>query len=374
MPDSKYRFIYNCDANNTFIYDEPPMKPADVNKYVDELIGWGLTTLLMSVHCGQDMNYDGVHGELVGSHASPEQEARILDPEVAKSGTTERAIQNYRALIADGYDPLGLTLDRAKEKGLETFITFRPNEVHCVEDPDSIVLSRFWKDHPQYHIGTPGDPLPPLYTEIMGTASPIVHTWIPGGLDFAEPEVREMTLAQIRELCERYDLDGLDMDFQRFPVYFRFGQEDAGIPIMTEFMRQVRATTNEVGEKRGRPMLLSVRTMSKMYQNNGIGIDPVAWAKEGLFDFVIVSHYLRNEYELPIAEHLAAYPDDMPFYASIEFERDTDRYREIARKLWSDGVDGLQMFNFPAAREGDTQPPFEVLPELADREKMLGGK
>jgi hypothetical protein len=39
--------------------------------------------------------------------------------------------------------------------------------------------------------------------------------------NFAVPEVRAQKLALIRELCENYDLDGLELDFLRFYSYFR---------------------------------------------------------------------------------------------------------------------------------------------------------
>ncbi len=119
--------------------------------------------------------------------------------------------------------------------------------------------------------------------------------------------------------------------------------------------------------------MLAVRTMARPAHNAGLGLDPASWAAEGLVDFVTVSHYLKNEFALPIAEFRAQFPADMPLYASIEYEPDPDTYRKIARQLWRDGVDGIMMFNFFAAREGTKEPPLEVLDEISDRERMLAG-
>src|SRR5690606_8653606 len=112
--------------------------------------------------------------------------------------------------------------------------------------------SRFWKDHPERHIGKPGDAMPEVYYEILGPDThPVVASWLPGGLNFAIPEVRAYTLAQLMECCERYNIDGLDIDFQRLPMYFKPGEEAQHMAAMTAWMAEVRAMTEAVGAQRG---------------------------------------------------------------------------------------------------------------------------
>ena len=280
-------------------------------------------------------------------------------------------IENVHHLMEHGHDPLALIMDMAKKRGLEFFVSFRLNEVHSVEKPDSPIVSDFWREHPEWHIGTPGDPLPDLYQEIMGPrVNPIVGSWLPGALNFAVPQVREQRLTELREVCERYPIDGLDLDFQRFPVYFPFGSEIENTGKMTSWVRQVRGMTREISDKRGREILLSARVMARPEQNIALGLDLERWVEEDLLDIVVVSHYLRNDFPLPVTEYRDMVPDDIPIYASIEFERDADVYREIARKLWADGVDGIMLFNFPAAREGGRKPPFQLLSELGNPDKI----
>jgi hypothetical protein len=370
MSSNQRRFIYNCDGDNLLIHDPYPIQPEQLVKYVDEVADTGVvTTFFMSCHIGMDMNYEGEHADLAGSHMTLERRKQVEESETF--GHEDLGVRNLLGLVEAGHDPLGIILDRSIERRMETFITFRLNEVHCVDEPDSWLLSRFWNDHPEWHVGTPGDPLPDLHTEILGPVHPMVAGWIPGGLDFSVQEVRDRKVSQIAELCDRYPIDGIDLDFQRFPIYFRFGEEEQNAHHMTDFMREVRSVTNAAGDKRGRPLQLCARIMAKPEHNTGLGLDPVAWASEGLLDFVTVSHYLRNEYDLPINEYRRLLPADLPLYASVEWEGESDRYREIARPLWRDGVDGLMMFNFFASRNETTEPPFFILPELADREKMM---
>src|SRR5262249_16302617 len=55
-PKRPRRLIYNSDADNLFIYTKPPMKPADVHTYVEEVAAAGVTTFFMCPNAGMVMN------------------------------------------------------------------------------------------------------------------------------------------------------------------------------------------------------------------------------------------------------------------------------------------------------------------------------
>jgi YVTN family beta-propeller protein len=110
--------------------------------------------------------------------------------------------------------------------------------------------------------------------------------------------------------------------------------------------------------------------MARPDQNQAIGLDPVAWAREGLLDFLIVSQYLRNDYPLPIEDYRALLPEGMPIYGSIEYATRKDAYRHVARQLWENGVDGIYLFNFFASRENSKEPLNDLLHELGDPDSI----
>ncbi|MDH5604469.1 MAG: DUF1080 domain-containing protein, partial [Cyclobacteriaceae bacterium] len=362
LPEN-YRLIYNSDANNMIIYDESPMTREELNKYIDEVAERGVTSFFMSPNFGMPVIYPTEVGDMIGEHVSPEL-AVTLTPET-RPKSTERGIMNIRALTRPGQDALSVVLDRAHELGMESFVTFRINEVHGVDKEDALILSRFWKEHPEWHIGKNGDPLDQVYLDILGPRThPIVAGWLPGGLNFAVPEVRAHKLAQLRELCERYDMEGLEIDFQRFPIFFKPGEEQKHLDTMTGWMREVRNMVSEVSRERNRTILLCARILARPEQNTAIGLDPVTWAKEGLLDFVTISHYLHNNFPLPVKEYRNLFPDNFPVYASIEVEKETDSYREIAGKLWEEGTNGIMLFNFFTRRESGIQPYFDIIPEI----------
>lgn len=367
------RFIYNSDGGNIFIDKKPPMSPADVYTYVDEVADSQVTTFFICPNYGMPLLYPSKVTEMIGSLMTDEQWEHVMQvgPEPERKGTQERGLANLRSLVDAGYDPIGLVVDRAREKKMEVFVTLRLNEIHDVQNPDSLIVSKFWKDHPEWHVGKIGDEILPKFKGIIGgrpdyKVHPIVASWFPGALNFAVPEVRAVRLAELRECCERFNIDGIDLDYQRFPIYFPQDEGPEHIATMTGWMREVREMTREVGKKRGRPLKVSARILAKPEQNVAIGLDPVTWAKEGLVDFLVVSHYLRNDFALPIGEFRKLMPASMPLYGSIEVEPKQDNFRNIARKLWEDGADGILLFNFFTGRESNKPPPFELLNELGD--------
>lgn len=373
QPQRPHRFIYNSDGGNIFIDKPPPMQPEDVYAYVDEVADSQITTYFICPNFGMLLLYPSEVTEMIGKQLSEEKLKEMYDEgaQPEKKGTTARGITNLHALVEAGHDPVGLVVDRACERGLETFITWRLNEIHDVQNPDSLIVTKFWREHPEWRVGKHGDEILPLFKDIIGGSPehrvhPIVASWFPGAMNFAVPEVRELRLAELRECCERYPIDGLDLDFQRFPIYFPQDEGAKHVATMTEWVRSVREMTREVGEKRGRPLKLSARILAKPEQNLGIGLDPISWAKEGLVDFLVASHYLRNDFALPIGAFRERLPATMPLYASIEVEPTTDAYRDIARQLYADGADGLLLFNFFTTRENKGEPPFELLNELGD--------
>jgi hypothetical protein len=369
------RFIYNSDANHMYYYKKPPMSVADLQEYVDEVAGTGVTTFFASPNWGMLMSYPSEVTEMIGSQLSEKQLDEYREIGRTKKISTERAFTNFYAIYNGGHDPFGVMIDRAREQDLEVFVSFRPNEIHDVQNPDSLIVTKFWRDHPEWRVGRIGDTISPVFAEIIGgrrdhPVHPIVASWFPGALNFAIPEVRALRLAELRECCERYPIDGLDIDFQRFPIYF---PQDEGVQnqeTMTAWMREVRAMTREVGEKRGRPLLLSARVMARPRQNLAIGLDPVTWAEEDLINFIEVSHYLRNDFPLPIEEYRDILPGHLPIYASIEVEKQNDSYRRIARELYEEGADGLMMYNYFTRREGGKEPDFSLFRELSDPNRL----
>ena len=59
----------------------------------------------------------------------------------------------------------------------------------------------------------------------------------------------------------------------RHNMYFKKGEEVANIPAMTDFVRRVRTTLDEIGRKRGRPIVLATRLADTPEKSMQLGLD-----------------------------------------------------------------------------------------------------
>ena len=187
----------------------------------------------------------------------------------------------FQQLADAGRDAMQLTLDFCHEHDLEFVWTYRLNDIHAVFEIEQ--LARFKKQNPHLLLGSPrdGDAFPGSDQRRYWTA-----------LNFAYKEVRQRRLDVIADVLSRYDVDGIDLDFMRHPIFFELTMlgrsatpEELGI--MNGFVRQVRKLILEVSQKRGRPMLLSVRIPETVRLAHRIGLDIERWLKYGLVDIVV---------------------------------------------------------------------------------------
>jgi len=111
------RFIYNSDGGHMYDDKVPPMQAADVYKYVDEVVGKGVTTFFACPNFGMVMNYPSKAADMIGSHATSDQNKLIEEQAVSKKDSSGRAITNLRGLVDAGHDPFGLVINRARAKG-----------------------------------------------------------------------------------------------------------------------------------------------------------------------------------------------------------------------------------------------------------------
>jgi hypothetical protein len=245
-------------------------------------------------------------------------------------------------LIEQGTDPLKVMIGFCREHDLEVFWGMRVNDTHDTRNP---LLRPRWKvEHPEYLMGTEDRP-------------PRRGGWT--RVDFGRKEVREMAFAVIEDVCRRYDVDGVELDFFRHPLFFRaqaYGgeatQEDCRL--MTDLFRRVRTAADQAAQRRGKPILISMRMPDTVDYCRAIGIDLQVWLEEGLLDIMIPSGYFqlapwRETVELCHANKVAVYPClsncTMGDLAARKRRMNIETYRARAMNVWASGADGIQIFN-----------------------------
>jgi hypothetical protein len=173
-------------------------------------------------------------------------------------------------------------------------------------------------------------------------------------------------------VCERYDCDGLELDFMRFPYYFppRADSMEAYASMMTAFVRRVREMTGEIAGRRGRPFLLAARVPTSLSGCAYVGLDPATWAKHGLIDLLTVAPFLSTQPEIPV-EEFRRVCGSIPIYTGLEYTIGTrcmmpEERRAVAALSYAAGADGIYLFNYFVYWDAGLQADTEVLRELAD--------
>jgi len=267
-------------------------------------------------------------------------------------------------LISQGADCLQLVLGYAHEHDIEVLWSMRMNDTHDVAhrpEKPYLLFPLLKEQHPEWLVGNHLQRTP-------------YGRW--SSMDYAVPEVRQLAFAFVEEVCRKYDVDGVELDFFRHLCYFRSvalgGTATAAeCDQMTELMQRIRTMTEQVGLDRGRPVLVAVRVPDSVGYCRDIGLDLERWLQEGLADILITTCYFRLNpwsYSVALGHKYGAvvYPclSDSRVKGETRFRRASlQSYRGRAMNAWAAGADGIHLFNY-------FNPRAQVWRELGDTETL----
>ena len=243
-------------------------------KYLDVIAAGGQVTHLFACAIGQRADYDSKACDPIWL---------AIDEAKARGEKPDEWPVNAKKLHDLGVDPFAEWCAYGREKGVSVWISQRMNDVHHVHLPWNMRTNRFWYDHPELHRSHGAD------KSLLG------GFWTDEALNYAFPEVREFEFGIFRELVDRYDADGFELDFMRFWQHLTPGREREEAPILTDFIRRCRAYANAKASARGHAILLSTRVPSDYASARAFGFDPETWAREGLVDMIAVANFWASE-------------------------------------------------------------------------------
>jgi hypothetical protein len=337
----KERLIFVSDLDHPTMNDKfggRPLTVADVDAFVDDYANTQVTTYMASASDGVILPvYRSKYARLVGD----DDNGRLdCGTDTASYNSQRREYRNILNLEKEGTDVVEAQLKRAKEKGLEAFITFRMNDLHVSDTALHCPLfyGEFWLNHPEYWLN-----------EDCGWHSR-------GALDFAHREVRELVLNVIFEQLEKYGavLDGFDLDFLRFPVFFKNGEGFRNAHLMTGLLNAVKNKIEETGTKHRKKILLSVRVPADVAFCLSEGLDVKEWLQLGLLDFLTAGNFLVENPDVPVFKFIRDLgTHQIPVYVSIDSGGyDTHELhshgmkRGIVSHIYAQGGNGIYLFNY----------------------------
>ena len=315
----------------------PPLTVDDLRANVVDSHAWPGGALWWSIGDHEVYHYETEIGEMLGAESDGLDEDTYSFVHSNTPGVMDTISQNVRALIQECGGPLTALSTLCREAGLQFFPRVRMNS-HYEIDPRNPAYGRFRREHPNLLIGQPSEDLP------EGS----VHWGLRTGKDYAFPEVREYMASIIFETFERFDVDGVELDFMRHPGFFRPDQAFQNRYLMTDLIERVRRRLDEVAAERNDTLKLAVRVPPTLYDSARTGLDVEQWIRRELVDIVAVGGGFIP-FETPVREFVeAAKGADCLIYGCIEATRHIDdaAIRALAARWISHGAAGVYLYNF----------------------------
>ncbi len=280
--------------------------------------------------------------------------------------------ENVLAMIERGDDPQAAAIERGRELGMHVYASVRMNDnhFHGMQPKDMVTfdhngVTQLRRDHPEWMLGE-------------GAQS----DWFAMSWDMAVPEVREHRYEHVKELCERWDWDGVELDYQRHGYHLH---KDYGYKLryaITDLQRTIRQMTNRLSEERGKPFYVAARVSGTLEMCKKIGYDIETWVEEGLVDILIPAASSGTDPLLDIqgfkaltegtgvAVYGCIYGDANGPHVGPEDEttKGDMKLRGFANRHYAYGADGIYVFNF----HGDREYRRKLLTSIGSPETLRG--
>ena len=241
-----------------------------------------------------------------------------------------------------GIDWVGELVARARQRGLETFWSHR---VCPVDFPQP------WTDERIPHT----DPRRrnPLKARHPDWTHPC--WWWQGLWNLASAGLRRHKLAVLRELAERYALDGLQLDFARHVPCLPLDRQWELRDHATAFVRGLRLALLDVAKAKGHPILLAAKVPETLEGCRVDGFDVERWVGERLVDILVLGNRTTTVDLAAFRQIVAGTP--VQLCPMLDDHHSTDGYhqppieflRGVFGNWWHQGADSVGTFNWPCA-------------------------
>ena len=312
----------------------------------------------------------------IGEHATrwPTDDLEIVgDVHGRRYESAHRYIhtENIRHMLDRGEDPQKALIDRGRELGIDVYASVRMNDNHFngaqpedLADLHDTELTQLRIDHPDWLLGDR------------------TSEWFALSWDLSVPEVREHRLAHVRELCTKYDWDGVELDWQRHAFHLPDDEAYRLRYVLTDLQRAIRTMTDEIGRQRGRPFFVAARVSGSLERCRQIGYDIPAWIGEKLVDVLIPAANAATDPAIDVEafqnlcgdSDIALYPGfdgglpGTPVGPEDSETKDRMRTRAIASRYHRGGADGIYVFNWHA----DAHSRRELLTQIGSEKTLRG--
>jgi hypothetical protein len=340
-----------------------PFSAKAIHRYVAMLADSGIDTFVINANASRawypsrtipsildgykrgDREFFRGHAVCVGAKKPDEEEAFI--------DSIMPFMNQYQDLLDAGVDWLAETTVACREQKIAPWVSIRMNDMHGATNATGSFYNVPLLKQPEMRLKNYSYGLYNLPTR--------------QGLNYEKPEVRDFMFAQIREVVEEYDFEGLELDWWRNPLCCEPNASARTVSMMTDWFRQIRALTERQAKKNGRPYPLGLHIPGRLGILKSIGLDVVTLCQEGIIDFISPSGFWCTTWDMPhdalrklVGNRVAIYGviedgvNNLPTLDPLRDQTLPMRYLSASPELMRGnaagklamGADGIEWFNF----------------------------
>ncbi len=274
----------------------------------------------------------------------------------------ESVLAIYNVYTKTDVDPWAEWISACRSAGIRPWLSFRMNDVHYASNATGHSPFFYEAKEKGWMIGNS------RASYWMSGTTQGSHQWYQYALNYAVPEVRAHFLDYIDEQLGRYDVYGIELDWQRVIWCFPSDTPD-NCQYMNLFMEALNGIVSKYEEQYGHPIRIAAHINRDIEENRWFGFDVAGWAERDWIDVVIPSGYWGStDTDMPIAAWKKALKNtSVEVWAGVECHVMNSGYWQSIASLAGQtaaylnaGADKMYLYNL----FNDTKAKFEVCASL----------
>jgi hypothetical protein len=338
MSQSFKGILVNIDINSVVypflnqVAQQELITEADLYPFIDQYADTQVTDIALNVFCQYSNTPSAIITDAYHKYEQKMENGHSVDYTATFPGI-------YKLWHDKQLDVYAIWFRRSRELGLKSWLSVRMNDAHEPDEETSFLRSAF-----SYTARARG--------WVIGAA----YGYYRFCLDYAQPVVRHLMLAYIAEQLDRYDVDGLELDWLREIYCFDYLHRPESVDIMNDFMRQVKVLIRHAENRWGHKISLMARLMRDIEQNKAFGFDVRTWVKEDLVDVIAVGPRWNScDSAMPVQDWKALCGSKIPVFACLEILvkrashlafATTEVARGYATHYLHSGADKIYLYNY----------------------------
>jgi len=279
--------------------------------------------------------------------------------------------KNMDKLYEQGYDPYDIIVKKFRKAGIMVLAGIRMNDHHGAMD----MWTPWDRAHSEWSLGKDTDD----------------RSWRAVGdfrqMDYAIEGVREYRLAIIKEIINKYNVDGIQLDFGRTAPFLSEPRKEKA-HYLTQYIMDIREVLDTAGKTKGRSMILGMILPWDLSFCEEEGIEIRKWIQEGLISYVSPGEWYYADWNIPLQDWVEmtkntdcklypmtcgnVSPYQLPWEMGLQTLQGDNRVLDhpkisaIAENFYGQGASGLMFYNFYVSGAEQDESFAKYYPFLRD--------